>query len=386
MNALGTIEVLGVVSLAIVMGGGAASRLIVSVVQAALELAKEAKLKRISIVGVLLGVVSGCEPEPGVRPIEQCRALDVRHPELGAAYAEARSLAFYRYGNGHPFCEATSHVTAHVANTKYGLEAVKIEIMFNDAYRESCGREPEFAWHTVAAVQAGDDFAILDPVYRCGTQSLRDYVRDYVAADCPDFRSFSGCESVTLEQWQSGELPASAVCYTVVLPATAYDVANCGPQPEIRGWEPGRLARAQSWIRPNGSPPSSYEARPDANPMLDFECYYPVGWRAADGALWETPGGRVSEGDQSSAERWCGELSLEGRAMRLPSLEELTQLNASSGSACSVGLPYDAAYPVTRSSTPVSGAPGAYYGFDLGTCEVTPLQGFASGVARCIAR
>lgn len=345
-------------------------------------------MKPISIVGVLLGVVSGCAAEPGVRPIERCNGLDVRHPALAAAYAEARSLAFYRYGDddGHPFCEATSHVTAHLANTKYGLEAVKIEILFNDAYRESCGREPEFAWHTVAAVQAGDDFAILDPVYRCGTQSLRDYVRAYVAADCPEFRSFSGCQSITLEQWQSGELPASAVCYTMLLPATAYNVANCGLQPEIQSWEPGRLARARSWIRPAGSPASSYEARPDANPLLDFECYYPVGWRAPNGRLWETPGGRVSEGDQSSAEQWCEELSLEGQAMRLPSLEELTKLDADSGSTCSVGLPYDAAYPLTRSSTPVSGTPGAYYGFDLATCEAKPLQGWGtSGVARCIA-
>jgi hypothetical protein len=346
-------------------------------------------LKRLLIVGILPGLFSACEPEARVRPIEQCSALDVRHPELAEAYREARSLAFYRYGDdeGHPYCEATSHVTAHLANTKYGLDAVKIEILFNDAYRESCGHQPEFAWHTVAAVRSGDDFAILDPVYRCGTQSLRDYVRTYVAADCPEFRAFSGCASMTFEQWQSGDWPASAVCYTVLLPAMAYDVANCGAQPEIQSWEPGRLARAQTWIRPAGSPPSSYEARPDANPMLDFECYYPAGWQAPNGALWETPGSRASEGDQSSAEQWCEGLSLDGRAMRLPSLEELTALNTHSSSTCSVALPYDAAHPLTRSSTPVSGIPGAYYGFDLATCEVKPVERWwPPAVARCIAR
>jgi hypothetical protein len=73
--------------------------------------------------------------------------------------------------------------------------------------------------------------------------------------------------------------------------------------------------------------------------------------------------------------------------MRLPSLEELTALDTASGAACSVGLPYDAAYPLTWSSTPVSGAPGAYYGFDLATCEVKSLQGWGtSAVARCVTR
>jgi hypothetical protein len=216
----------------------------------------------------------GSEPKPWtvIEPIERCRTLATPDREIAAAYSEARSLSFYYYGSGHPYCEATSHVAAHIASEKHGLEVVKIVTLFPDGHAESCGRKPAFLWHTVAAVPAGNDFVVLDPVYRCGTESLSDYLRGYVRADCPAFTSFAGCRLIPMEQWQRSDEELAGGCFSVIVPAHRYDLMNCGPQPEIQTWTDAALEHARRWIRPAGSTVRDFESRPGADPATDFEC------------------------------------------------------------------------------------------------------------------
>jgi hypothetical protein len=216
--------------------------------------------------------------QPEITPIEDCNQVTpTGSAELDAAYSEVRAMHFYRYGNGHPYCEATSHIMAYQSVVEHGLDLKKLIIRFNRPYSDACGREPMAAWHTVAVLPSANSaggYLVLDPVYRCRIEPLQVYLDWYVKTDCPScIGNITGCVTETEDDWLASKpIEPTARCVMIETLPWHYDLFNCGwdlGEP----WDQARLARAFSYVRTDLNGPIDYASRSGAS-WDDYGCNF----------------------------------------------------------------------------------------------------------------
>jgi hypothetical protein len=220
-----------------------------------------------------------------IAPVEVCSSVRLTgNAELDAAYAEVRAMHFYRYGNEHPYCEATSHIMAHKGVVEHGLELKKLVIALREPYVNACGREPMFAWHTLAVLpssEAKGGYLVLDPVYLCGIEPIADYLEWYVRSDCPNFAgTFAGCAQMTGDDWlRSKQIDPAAQCVLIETLPWHYDLINCRDNLG-EPWDDVRLVRAYSYVRTDLTGTRDYASRPGAS-RNDYGCSF----GGSDGAV-----------------------------------------------------------------------------------------------------